>query len=211
MGHTHERHDHTEPRRYALVLLLAVIIFIMEIVVGTHAHSLALVGDAWHVLADAGAIGLALGIALFVRNKEPEHVASIRKYGAYAQAALLFLVCIWMFHEAYERLAAPKVLDLGWVIAVAVLGTFGNWLQHYIVTKDSKTDNITKRALDVHIISDLAQSVAVVLGTLLIALTKLPIIDPLLSFGIAIWMSVWTMQIVIDAGKPAEHNCAHHH
>lgn len=211
MCHSHDSHDHTEPKRYALVLFLAVLIFLGEILVGTHAHSLALVGDAWHVLADAAAIGLALFIALFVRNKEPHHVARIRKYGAYAQALLLFLVCTWMFKEGFERLQSPKVLDLGWVIVVAILGTFGNWLQHYIVTKGSTMDNITKRALDVHILSDLAQSVAVVLGTLLILWTKLPIIDPLLSFGIATWMSVWTFQIMRDAGKATAHSCGHHH
>lgn len=211
MGHTHDDHDHTEPRRYALVFLLAVIIFIMEMVVGSHAHSLALVGDAWHVLADAGAIGLALFIALFARNKKPEHIASIRKYGAYAQALLLYVVCFWMFKEAYERLHAPKVLDLGWVIMIAILGTIGNWLQHHIVTKGNATHNITKRALDVHILSDLAQSVAVVLGTILIFVVKLPIIDPLLSFGIAIWMSIWTTKIVRDAYSGTMHNCGHQH
>lgn len=211
MGHTHDHHDATEPRRYAFVLALAIIIFLMEMLVGSHAHSLALVGDAWHVLADAGAIGLALFIALYVRNKESAHVAAIRKYGAYAQALLLYGVCAWMFHEAYERLRAPKVLDLGWVITVAVLGTIGNWLQHHIVTKDSAAHNITKRALDVHILSDLAQSVAVVLGTILIVYTRLPIIDPLLSFGIAIWMSIWTTQIVLDAKNGSAHGCGHHH
>jgi cobalt-zinc-cadmium efflux system protein len=116
-----------------------------------------------------------------------------------------------MFKEAIERLHAPKVLDLGWVITIAILGTVGNWLQHHIVTRGSKTDNITKRALDVHILSDLAQSVAVVLGTLLIVWTNKPIIDPILSFGIAIWMSIWTTRIVLDAGKTPSHCCAHQH
>ncbi|HXK38429.1 MAG TPA: cation diffusion facilitator family transporter [Candidatus Paceibacterota bacterium] len=211
MCHTHNHHDSTEPRRYTIVLLLAALIFIMEMFVGSRSHSLALVGDAWHVLADAGAIGLALGIALFVRNKEPHHVANIRKYGAYIQGGLLYYVCFWMFKEAIERLQAPKVLDLGWVITIATLGTVGNWLQHRIVTKDHGADNITKRALDVHILSDLAQSVAVVMGTLLIVWTKLPIIDPILSFGIAIWMSIWTTQIVRAAGKTQSHCCTHQH
>ncbi len=208
MGYTH---DHDEPKRYAFVLLLAVMIFIMEIVVGSHAHSLALVGDAWHVLADAGAISMALAISLFVRDKKPEHVAKIRRYGAYAQALLLIIVCLWMTKEAYERLQAPRVLDLGWVITIAVLGTFGNYAQHYIVTTKDTAHNITKRALDVHILSDLAQSVAVVVGTMVIAFTHRPIIDPLLSFGIALWMFIWTMQILKDARSGKQHCCAHHH
>lgn len=211
MCQKHSAHHHKEHRTYSIVLIIAIIIFIAEIVEGTRGHSLALVGDAWHVLADAGAIGLAIGIALFVRNKEPHHVATVRKFGAYAQALLLYVVCAWMFWEAYHRLHAPKVVELGWVMTVAILGTFGNWLQHYIVSKGEKTDNITKRALDVHIMSDLAQSVAVILATLLIMWTKLPIIDPLLSFGIAIWMSIWTTRIIIDAGKEHTHCGAHHH
>lgn len=211
MGHAHEHHDSAEPRRYTLVLILAIIIFILEIAVGSHAHSLALVGDAWHVLADAGAIALALGIAVFVRNKEPHHVAQIRKYGAYIQGGLLYYVCYWMFKEAFVRLRTPEVLDLGWVIAIAILGTFGNWLQHHIVNKDDGANNITKRALDVHILSDLAQSVAVVLGTMLIVWTHKPIIDPILSFGIAIWMSIWTTKIMLAAGKPSATPCGHHH
>lgn len=206
-SHTNDSVDVGESKRYALVLLLAVIIFIAEIAVGTIGNSLALVGDAYHVLADGGAIALALLIALFVKDKEPKHVSPIRKRGAFVQIFLLFGVSAWIFFEAISRLHAPYVRNINLVIAVAILGTIGNYLQHKIVCSHGSANTITKRALNLHILSDLAQSVVVIISSIVIAFTGLAIIDPILSIGIALWMFIWTIQILRDTCRGEAHHC----
>lgn len=196
-NHAHNEHtsDKGEARRYAIVLILAAIIFVAELGVGTIGNSLALVGDAYHVLADGGAIALALGISLFVRNKKPEHISAIRNGGALIQIFLLSIVATWIFLEAIDRLHAPSVRNINLVIVVAILGTIGNYVQHKVVCSHGSEDNITKRALNIHILSDLAQSVVVIISSIVIALTGFAIIDPILSIGIAVWMFIWTIKI----------------
>lgn len=210
--HSHKNNsvDSGESKRYAVVLLLAVIIFIAEIAVGTIGNSLALVGDAYHVLADGGAIALALLIALFVKDKAPKHVSHIRKRGAFIQILLLFGVSAWIFFEAIARLHAPYVRNINLVIIVAILGTIGNYLQHKIVCSHGSANTITKRALSLHILSDLAQSIVVIISSIVIAITGFAIIDPILSIGIAIWMFIWTMHILKDTCKGEEHHCCKH-
>src|SRR3989442_7772872 len=50
-------------RRLALVLGISGLVMVVEAVGGWVAHSLALLADAGHMLADVGALGLSLGVA----------------------------------------------------------------------------------------------------------------------------------------------------
>src|SRR2546427_11228251 len=50
-------------RRLALVLGISGMVMLVEAVGGWVAHSLALLADAGHLLADVGALGLSLGVA----------------------------------------------------------------------------------------------------------------------------------------------------
>src|SRR2546426_11887563 len=50
-------------RRLALVLGISGMVMLVEAVGGWVAHSLALLADAGHLLADVGPLGLALGVA----------------------------------------------------------------------------------------------------------------------------------------------------
>src|SRR3989441_12734152 len=50
-------------RRLAVVLGISAVVMVAEAVGGWVAHSLALLADAGHMLADVGALGLSLGVA----------------------------------------------------------------------------------------------------------------------------------------------------
>src|SRR5213083_1993276 len=55
-------------RRLAVVLGISAVVMVAEAVGGWVAHSLALLADAGHMLADVGALGLALGVAYLARR-----------------------------------------------------------------------------------------------------------------------------------------------
>ncbi len=65
--HDHDHHAHArgparegEHRRLVYALLVAVVAMVAEGLGGWYANSLALLSDAAHMIADAGAIGLSL-------------------------------------------------------------------------------------------------------------------------------------------------------
>src|SRR5438034_7102992 len=55
-------------RRMAAVLAISAVVMLAEAAGGWVAHSLALLADAGHMLADVGALGLSLGVAYLAQR-----------------------------------------------------------------------------------------------------------------------------------------------
>lgn len=165
--------------------------------------------DAFHVFMDSGAIVVSIALAYRVRIGKPEEEHHIRRKGTGIQAAFLAVIVIWIVSEAFGRLRHPPEIESSILIAIAILGAIGNYIQHRMLRRTDASDdaNITRRALDRHVLSDLAQSIAVVVGGILIAITDWYWLDPLLSLVVAFLMMYWVIQIVRDGGaKPAHHH-----
>src|SRR6266702_1164640 len=99
-------------RRLAVVLGISAVVMVAEAVGGWFAHSLALLADAGHMLADVGALGLALFVARVVqRPATPE-----RSYGllrleilaALVNGAALVAIAVGIGIEALRRLETPS-------------------------------------------------------------------------------------------------------
>lgn len=199
-----------EAQRYSAVLALTLAILAGEVLGAQLSGSLALMADAVHVLMDGGAIFVSIAIAVFLRTRHA-HEATIRARGAKIQASLLAIAAVWIALEAVERLQNPVEIKSITMIVVALLGTAGNYLQHRMLEggEHRGNRNVNHRALDCHILSDLAQSIAVVVGGIVIALWGACWVDTLLSLGVAVVMICWAVAIFRDSGKGGQ--CCHHH
>lgn len=201
-----------EIKRYSLVFVLAGLIFGLEIVGGVISASLALFADAGHVFTDAMAVLVSIVTAHYVRTKRWSETR-VRKLGGIANALLLFGVAIWIGVEGIERIGHPREIASKTMVAIAILGTFGNWVQ-YKVLGTLEEEHVTHKAMRLHILSDLLQSVVVVLGGIAIYLTGKNVIDPILSIGIALWMAhqAWKLTVHIkNGGGGRSHHHGHHH
>ncbi len=172
-------------------------IVILELIGGWTSDSLALISDAAHVLTDAAAIIVSIVTAVAVR-KEWGSETKIRAVGGVVSAFLLGATAAWIFIEAVERFRSPRPIVAPLMIAVACLGTIGNYCQRRTLRK-AAANHITHRALDWHILSDLWQSLAVVAAGIFIAATGYTVIDPVLSMGVALAMAFWTIRIFIGS------------
>jgi cobalt-zinc-cadmium efflux system protein len=120
-GHSHA-HTHAHPgadpyaspspeKRLRVALTLTAGFMIVEAVTGWLVHSLALLSDAGHMLADAGALGLAL-MAQRVASR-PRTLS--RTYGyrraetlaALANGIVLGVTALWVIAEAVARWPTP--------------------------------------------------------------------------------------------------------
>ncbi|MBI5817092.1 MAG: cation transporter [Candidatus Yonathbacteria bacterium] len=201
-----------EIKRYSLVFVLAAIIFIAEAIGGIISGSLALLADAGHVFTDAVAILVSIVAAHFVRTKR-WHEHSVRGVGGIINALLLLVIAVWIGIEGIDRIDHPRDIVSETMIIIAVLGTLGNWAQYYVLGTLEK-EHVTHKAMRLHILSDLLQSVVVVLGGIAIYFTDKHIIDPVLSVSIALWMAwrAWDLIIHIrNSNKRHKHHGHHHH
>jgi len=141
-GHDHSHgHSHVPAnvsgRTMAAAVALTLAFVATEAAFGWFAHSLALLSDAGHNLADAAALGFSW-YALSVANK-PSHEGMTFGYhrvgilAALANAVSLVLIAIFIGWEALARLREPQlangsVMMIVAVAAIVVNVAIGLWL-----------------------------------------------------------------------------------
>lgn len=187
--HTHHPadHHHHRPQRVTNSLLVALALTLTfalaEALAGWWSGSLALLGDAGHMVSDATSLGLAAFAAWVAR-----HPPSLRhSYGlgraevlaAVANALLMFLVVAGIVVAAITRLSSPTPVAGGVVMAVAVLGLLVNLIVVWMLRHGEQTLN-TRVAL-LHVMGDLLGSVAALVAGAVIYFTGWMAIDPILS------------------------------
>lgn len=193
-----------EARRLGLTLVISVIAMLVEAVGGYRSNSLALMSDAGHMLADAGAIGLSL-FALRISARPAD---AKRTYGYYRleilaallNGAVLIAIAIGIAVEGYQRLLHPEPVAASIVIVLACVGIalngIGLWLTH-----SGPNASMNLRSTFLHLAGDLLNSVGVLASAGLIALTGQLAIDPIVSFLIAgtiVWSAVRLCREAVD-------------
>ena len=185
----------------ALVVTLGLVA--TEFVVGSLAHSLALISDGWHNLTDIPALILSW-IALYFEQKPPDHHKTFgyQRAGvlaAFVNALALVAVSLVICYDGYGRMihpvpvAARPMLIMG-IIALVVNGSISLGL-----ARDRKDFNL--RAVFIHNLGDALSNIAIIAGALLIRQTGQQFVDPLLAFLIA-GMILWTaLGITMDSAN----------
>ncbi|PYQ07689.1 MAG: cation transporter [Acidobacteria bacterium] len=209
-------HDHglgqTPEGRIRAALILTLLTMGASIAGGIFAHSLALLSDAGHMLADAGALALAL-VAQRVASRPRTHR---RTYGsrraetlaAFTNAIFLGVVSVWVIAEALERWREPPDIKGGWMLAVAAGGLVVNLVAARLLARGGVHNENTRAAL-AHVLSDAAGSVAAMIAAVLVLGWGWRRADPLISVGLAvlIFWSAWrlvtrTLDVLME-GTPA--------
>ncbi len=184
-----------EAERYWKILGLSFLIFAAEVCGGIFSGSLALLSDAGHVFADKIAILISIAVAYLVNRKKFSE-NQIRGWGAKINAILLGAIAIWIFWEAWQRIRQPKEILTGIMFWVALLGAILNYFQHQVLeSAEEQERHLTHKAMDIHILSDLGQSLAVVIASILIKFTSWLIVDPVLSMAVAAVMIYWSLKL----------------
>ena len=211
-------HDHahglreTPEGRILLALVLTLITMVASIVGGVVSHSLALLSDAGHMLADALALALAL-VAQRVASRPRTHQ---RTYGsrraevlaAFVNAIFLGLTSVWVVVEAIDRWRTPPDVNARWMLIVAGGGLAGNLVAAWVLSSGHGHNENTRSAL-AHVLSDAAGSVAAMLAAVIVLGWGWQRADPLISVVLAvmIFWSAWKLVMrtagVLMEGTPA--------
>jgi cobalt-zinc-cadmium efflux system protein len=178
-----------DERRVLAVLVLTGAFMVAEVVGGVLSGSLALLADAAHMLADAGALALAW-FAIRVSNRPPDRLRSFGYHrfqvlAAFVNGSTLIAIAGWIVFEAIERLLAPVEVLGGTMLVVAVLGLAVNVVGFAVLHGGNRQDMNIRGAV-LHVLGDLLGSVAAILAAGIILLTGWTPIDPILSVLVAV-------------------------
>ncbi len=192
-------HHEINGKNLLLTVILNVIITFAQIVGGIISGSLALLSDAMHNLSDV----LSLMVA-WIANRMAARPGDISKtfgfkraeiIAALFNASLLMGIALFLIIEAIGKFIHPEPVDSVWVIWLGLLSIVLNSISVLLI-KDEAHDNMNIKAAYLHLLSDVATSVAVVVGGILIQWWHIYWIDPLISLMIACYL-VWASSGII--------------
>ncbi|MFV8782297.1 cation diffusion facilitator family transporter [Microbulbifer sp. SA54] len=199
--HAHHRHggNHLRPLVWGLVITFA--FAIVEAVGGWLSGSLALLGDAGHMVTDS--VSLALGAVAALLAQRPANRELSFGWGraevlaAMANAVFMLVIVIGIAIAAVDRLRSPQPVQGGMVMLIAAIGLLVNLAVAWVLHRGEQTLNI--RGALLHVMGDLLGSVAALVAGAVIYFTGWTPIDPLLSVLICLLILASSVRLLRDA------------
>lgn len=206
-------HDHHHDHHHAPVLtavnnaFVAGIVFnflfvVIEAVVGISIHSLSLLSDAGHNLADVAGLALALlAYRLAAVQPSDKYTYGLRKTSilvALFNAVILLISIGAIAYEAIDHILHPEPLPGMTIAIVAAIGIVIN-TGTALLFLQQKDKDMNIRAAYLHLASDAAVSLALVIGGIAIYYTGLFRIDAILSLVVAAVIIGSTWRLLRDS------------
>ncbi|PYP55381.1 MAG: cation transporter [Gemmatimonadetes bacterium] len=185
-------------RRLSLVLGITAAVMVAEAVGGWLAHSLALLADAGHMLADVAALGLSLVVAhLAQRPATAERTFGLLRLeivAALVNGAALLAISLGIALEAYHRFGAPQPVRGALLLGVAAVSLVANAAGAAILHRGHR-HSLNQRGAYLHIVGDVLGSAGALAAGAIILATGWVQADPLISVLIALLIlgSAWRL------------------
>jgi cobalt-zinc-cadmium efflux system protein len=209
--HSHDHHGHshghiTELRSVNTAFYIGIVLnlafVIIEVVVGLIIHSLSLLSDAGHNLADVASLGLSLLAYRMMKVKSN----TVYTYGykkttvlvALLNASILLVSIGAILYESIHRLILPEPLPGKTISIVAAIGIVINGVTALLFFRNKENDLNIKSAF-LHLLSDAVVSAALVIGGIIILYTNWYWVDPMMGILVAVVIVFGTWRMLRDS------------
>ncbi|MCW3982251.1 MAG: cation diffusion facilitator family transporter, partial [Candidatus Bathyarchaeota archaeon] len=160
------------------------VFFAVELVGGILTNSLALLMDAWHMMNHVFALVFAL-VASWLAARP---VSAKKTYGYYRTEILaaflngifLWVVAIYIFYEALQRIQNQTEVAGPYMLVIAVLGLLANGLSAWALAKSGR-ESLNVKGAFLHVVADILGSLGAISAALIILFTQWFLADPLIS------------------------------
>ncbi|MEQ1862210.1 MAG: cation diffusion facilitator family transporter [Chthoniobacteraceae bacterium] len=192
-GHSHGHSHGGEGGNLALPFFLNLGFAILEVVGGLWTNSLAILTDALHDAGDTASIGVAWFLQRVARRRsDATFTYGYRRFsvlGALITGLVLLAGLVFIIGKAVPRLFAPEPVQAPGMIVLAIIGIAVNGAAVLRLRGSSKLE---EKVVSWHLLEDVLGWVAVLAGSIAMALWGLPILDPLLSIAISLFV-LWNV------------------
>ncbi len=191
MGHNHSHHNHRHDSssNIKVAFFLNFGFTIIEIIGGFYTNSLAIMSDALHDLGDS----LSLGLAWYFENLS--HKKRDRKFsygykrfsllGAIINSIILIVGSVFIINAAIPRIMSPEETNAQGMIVLAVFGILVNGAA---VLRLKKGETLNEKVVSMHLLEDVLGWVAVLIAAIVMLFADVPILDPILSVLIGLYI-----------------------
>ncbi len=183
------QHTHNNTRHISLAFFLNLVFTIIEIIGGFLTNSVAIISDALHDFGDT----ISLAVAWYLqkvsnRGRDKQFTYGYKRFsllGAVFISVMLIVGAVFILQESIERLLSPNEVNARGMMYLAILGILVNGLA---VIRLRKGTSLNEKAVYIHMLEDVLGWVAVLIVSIVMLFVDAPILDPLLSIGITVWV-----------------------
>ena len=185
-------HGHTQGRvskNIGLAFFLNLGFAVIELVGGLLTNSVAILSDAFHDAGDCVSLGVAWRLQkVSGRGRDNRYSYGYRRFsllGALFISVVLLVGSLFIIKESIARIIAPEPAHAQGMLLLAVLGIVINGLAALRMKRGA---SFNERALFLHIMEDVLGWIAVLAASVIMLFVDLPVIDPVLSLAICVWV-----------------------
>lgn len=186
-------HDHGAASNLKVAFLLNLGFTILEIFGGLWTNSIAILTDALHDAGDTSSLGLAWYFErISERGRTPQHTYGYTRFrllGGLITGIVLIVGLGFILWKASGRLLNPEPVNAPGMLALAAVGLAVNG---YAVLRTRKGSSLTEKIVSWHLLEDTLGWGAVLIGAGVMILWDVPVVDPLLSIGISLFV-LWNV------------------
>ena len=188
LPHTHS-HAHAKTDNIRLAFFVNLFFTIIEIFGGLMTNSVAILSDALHDLGDSLSLGLAWHFQkLSQKEKNKRFTFGYGRFsiiGAIINSLVLTVGSLFILFETIPRLIAPQMPDAQGMLYLAILGILFNGLA---VLRLKKGISLNEKVVMLHLLEDVLGWTAILVGSIVMLFFHLPVLDPILSILIAVYI-----------------------
>lgn len=191
----HHSHQHTHVhapeggKNIAIAFILNFSFTIIELIGGLLTNSVAILSDALHDLGDS----ISLALAWYFQKVSGHSPNARYSYGykrfallgALINATVLLLGSVVVIYASVMRIIEPQYVKVEGMFLLAILGVIINGVA---VWRTHKSSGINERIVSLHLLEDVLGWIAVLIASVVMMFVEVPILDPILSIGISIFV-----------------------
>ncbi|HET9052879.1 MAG TPA: cation diffusion facilitator family transporter, partial [Cyclobacteriaceae bacterium] len=188
-GHSHHHSHDNSTKNIRAAFWLNLGFALLEVAGGLYTNSVAVLSDALHDLGDSLSLGTSWYFQKKSQQKRDRHFTyGYRRFsllGAFINCIVLTVGSVFIISESVQRLFNPSQPDAKGMLILAVIGIGVNLA---VMLRLKKGKSINERVISLHFMEDVLGWTAVLAGSIVMMFYEVPLLDPLLSLGIAAYI-----------------------
>lgn len=178
-----------------IAFILNVSFSLFELLGGILTNSISIISDAIHDMGDAISIGISY-ILEKISKKDPDDIYTYgyTRYsvmGAVITTVILLVGSIFIIINAINRMINPVIINYDGMIIIALFGVIINFLAAYFT---SNGKSLNQRAVNLHMLEDVLGWIIVLVGSIIIKVTSISIIDSIMSILVALFILISSLK-----------------
>lgn len=189
MGSNHNHEVQSSGKNIAFAFVLNLSFAMIELIGGILTNSVAILSDALHDFGDS----LSLGVAYYLqkisdRKGDNRYSYGYKRFsllGSIFISSVLAISSVFIIREGIIRIINPQEANAHGMLLLSILGIIVNGAA---VLKMKNAKNHNEKAVFLHMMEDVLGWIAVLIASIVMIFIDIPILDPILSLSITLWV-----------------------